>query len=1025
MIIPFSDEQLAQLSRIPVLAPLKKAELARVLKDSREVFLETGAIVFSAGEPGDAMYVVLSGHLKAWGGGEQGGLVGEFRDGDFFGEMALVLDEPRTATVQVAADSRLLAVSQETFGRLEANPRVHAYLEEVRLARRIDTIGRNPLCSLLDPQSREELAPRFEERVCERGDVVFSVGDPADAFYLILSGELEVWGGEGGSQLIGHLGAPNSFGEQALLMNQARAATIRVAERARLLVLGCEAFERLFAAYPRVMEYLEDIREDRGLQLMEQVPLFSYLDPEERRVLRALLKDVSFEQGDVVCEAGEEGDAFYVVRSGELEVWGGAHGRELLDTIGPSGCFGEDSLVLGAPRNATVKAAGPVRLLALERHAFERFFLRKPKAVAYLNEVRQRRRAAAFNQISLFKLVDPDALEDVRDEFVELTFRKGEAVCRAGESSTTFYVVLNGALDVWSAEEPPERLARLGPGDFFGELAVILGEKRAATVVAAQRSQLLGLPKDAFTRLFLRNPRSLEYFSRVMCQRLSSTITRESVGTGELDIVVVGEPGLVGKSLVAGTLAALLREITGAPVLLLRLRGADPNERLPGLHLHLGGVAQTFEVVRGGLLEQSHGTVELTVGFEPEASADRLGGADLRARQPTGRRLQVQGVRHGRRRPRAVRRRAGVRRRAASRSSSRRSRCSRQPRAAAGRPQVVHYPVVNLRNPRSRRIADQRLRAVRDPRPAGGRSGVGARRPALAGGDAAVAAGSQDPRPQRRAWCSGGARRSASRTSECCRSWREQGPRRPRGRLQHRLDDRHQLRGRLRRRADDREGPRDGPARLPRDRPRLHALQARHHRGRASEEPLLAPPVQQGDLRGPRPPLPHRGDRHPHGRARGHRPRTARGRVPRLDRGAPDHLPGAAGRARARRRRCRRPGAGRDRSADGGRPRDRRARGSPAQEGRRDRDLEVVRPAERVQPFAFGRGEDMPNSLDITMNSLQTLQHELGVYKIISADVTIQPELSDFTWTDFDRSRELVERGARRPRPRCRRCARR
>jgi NTE family protein len=65
-----------------------------------------------------------------------------------------------------------------------------------------------------------------------------------------------------------------------------------------------------------------------------------------------------------------------------------------------------------------------------------------------------------------------------------------------------------------------------------------------------------------------------------------------------------------------------------------------------------------------------------------------------------------------------------------------------------------------------------------------------------------------------------------------------------------------------------------------------------------------------------------------------------------------------------------------------------------------------------MNPFSYlSSASDMPNAFDITMNSLQTLQHELGLYKVISADVSILPELSDFTWTDFDRSQELIERG--------------
>jgi NTE family protein len=65
-----------------------------------------------------------------------------------------------------------------------------------------------------------------------------------------------------------------------------------------------------------------------------------------------------------------------------------------------------------------------------------------------------------------------------------------------------------------------------------------------------------------------------------------------------------------------------------------------------------------------------------------------------------------------------------------------------------------------------------------------------------------------------------------------------------------------------------------------------------------------------------------------------------------------------------------------------------------------------------LNPFAYMSGaRDMPNSFDITMNSLQTLQHELGRYKVMSADVAIAPDLSDFTWTDFDKAAQLIDRG--------------
>jgi len=56
--------------------------------------------------------------------------------------------------------------------------------------------------------------------------------------------------------------------------------------------------------------------------------------------------------------------------------------------------------------------------------------------------------------------------------------------------------------------------------------------------------------------------------------------------------------------------------------------------------------------------------------------------------------------------------------------------------------------------------------------------------------------------------------------------------------------------------------------------------------------------------------------------------------------------------------------------------------------------------------------QDMPNLFDIVMNSMQILQYELGNFKAITADVLINPDLSDFTWIEYYRANELIERGA-------------
>ena len=62
--------------------------------------------------------------------------------------------------------------------------------------------------------------------------------------------------------------------------------------------------------------------------------------------------------------------------------------------------------------------------------------------------------------------------------------------------------------------------------------------------------------------------------------------------------------------------------------------------------------------------------------------------------------------------------------------------------------------------------------------------------------------------------------------------------------------------------------------------------------------------------------------------------------------------------------------------------------------------------------YLSGDGPNLPNMFDIVMNSMQILQYELGNFKAISADVLINPDLSDFTWIEYYRADELIERGA-------------
>ena len=97
--------------------------------------------------------------------------------------------------------------------------------------------------------------------------------------------------------------------------------------------------------------------------------------------------------------------------------------------------------------------------------------------------------------IDLFKALTPQQLTDVAEHMQKRHFAAGETIIREGESGEEFFLISDGEVEVIRADH---EVARLGPGDFFGEVALISGEPRNATVVAEGGVDAYALGKTDF-----------------------------------------------------------------------------------------------------------------------------------------------------------------------------------------------------------------------------------------------------------------------------------------------------------------------------------------------------------------------------------------------------------------------------------------------------------------------------------------------------------------------------------------------
>ena len=133
----------AILLKVPLFSQLEPAELERVTEISRERTYPRNSVILFEDDPGDALYVVAQGQVKVVLIGEDGRevILSVLGEGEFFGEMALIDDEPRSAHVIAMEDSTLLVLRREDFqGILKQTPSIAlALLRELsRRLRRVD-----------------------------------------------------------------------------------------------------------------------------------------------------------------------------------------------------------------------------------------------------------------------------------------------------------------------------------------------------------------------------------------------------------------------------------------------------------------------------------------------------------------------------------------------------------------------------------------------------------------------------------------------------------------------------------------------------------------------------------------------------------------------------------------------------------------------------------------------------------------------------------------------------------------------
>lgn len=252
---------LRRLPAIPLFADMPEGAFFDLTSRMKTRTFQPGEVVARAGDPPGPLWVIIDG--SAMVKVNEDDVINRLGAGDVFGEMSLLLDEPRRATVVADAPLELFELDRALLhATIADHPRMAEVLARLVKSRLVDVLlATAPIFASFDGPSRRDLVRRFELREVATGTTILTEGLPGDGLYVVVAGAFSVRRGK--LDVVAHLRAGDVFGEMSLLSNAEANASVQAESGGMVLRLPRRGFQETILTYPPVLEHISALAAER------------------------------------------------------------------------------------------------------------------------------------------------------------------------------------------------------------------------------------------------------------------------------------------------------------------------------------------------------------------------------------------------------------------------------------------------------------------------------------------------------------------------------------------------------------------------------------------------------------------------------------------------------------------------------------------------------------------------------------------------------------------------------------------